>query len=420
LTERLRADHHHVVTAADAAGALRQIAASAPDLVLVDQRLPDGAVTGLLDQIRAVDADIGVVLLTAAGDQARAVEAMKQGAAHYLLRPLELDEVSLVMARELERRRLRRETRILRQRLDERYRFPGVMGEAPAMQRLFKAMAQVAEGSRALLITGEAGSGKTLIAVAIHERSRRGPLVRLDADGGLDARSPGARGGSLFAEEIADLSPVGQLKLLHLLEQQDATTDADRAGGAVCVLAATRCNLDVEVARGRFRQDLLQRLSEVHVHVPALRERPSDVPALAMHFLERFAAGRDRPVAGFDREALARLSAHPWPGNVSELEEVVGRAVMAAQGSRVTAAELPPDLRLSQAKDGVQIPGWTMDQLERYAILETLKAAGGSTSRAARILGISVRNVQYKLRAYRAGAPATDLRAQHASSEKVA
>jgi two-component system NtrC family response regulator len=398
LTDRLRAEHHDLVTATDATRALRQIADSVPDLVLVDQRLPDGAALALLDQIRAVDPDIGVVLL----------------------RPRELDRLSLVVARELERRRLRRETRSLRQRLDERYRFPGVIGEAPAMQRLFKALVQVADGSGPVLITGEAGSGKSLIAEAIHERSRRGPLVRLTADDGVEARRPGARGGSLFAEEIADLSPASQLQLLRLLEQQEATTSADRAASDVRVLAATRRNLDAEVARGRFRLDLQQRVSGMHVHVPALRERPSDVPVLAMHFLGRFAAARDRPVTGFDREVLARLSAHSWPGNVSELEVVVGRAVMAATGPRVSAAELPPELRQSRTGDGIQIPGWTMDQLERCAILETLKAAGGSTTRAARILGISVRNVQYKLRAYREDDQATDLRLQHAGGEKVA
>ena len=420
LTERLRAERHAVATATEVAQALRQIAASVPDLVLVDQKLADFAGIALLEQIRAVDPEIVVVVLTAAGDEAAAVETMKQGAADYLLRPLELDEVALVVARELERRRLRRETRTLRRRLDERYRFPGVIGDAPAMQRLFKAMAQIAAGSGAVLITGEAGTGKALIAGAIHVHSRRGPLVKLTADDGVEARGQAARGGSLFVEEIADLSPVGQLQLVQLLEQQDVPLDGDRAARDVRILAATGSDLKVEVERGRFRRDLQQRVSGMQVRVPALRDRPSDVPALAMHFLEKYAPGRGQPVIGFDREALARLSAHSWPGNIRELEGVVEQAVKTAAGPRVTAAELPPELRRSPTTDGVQIPGWTMDQLERHAILETLRATGGSTTRTAHILGISVRNVQYKLRAYRTDDRATDLRQSHESGEKVA
>jgi two-component system response regulator HydG len=420
LTERLRAERHAPVVATDVTEALGQIVARAPDLVLVDQQLSDRAVIALLERIRTVDPDLAVVLLTATGEEAGAVEAMKQGAADYLLRPLDLDEVSLVVARELERRRLTREIRTLRQRLDERYLFPGVIGEAPAMQRLFKALVQTAAGSSAVLITGEAGTGKTLIAGAIHARGRRGPLVTLTAGDEVEACYRAARGGSLFVEEMSDLPPMGQLQLVRLLERQDAMTDAEGASSDVRMLVATRCPLNVEVDRGRFRQDLQQWVSGVHVHVPALRERPSDVPVLTMHFLQKHATRQGRPVSGVDREALARLSGHSWPDNVRQLENVLARAVMAAAGPQITSADLPPELRQSPTVEGIQIPGWTLDQLERYAILETLKATKGSTTRTARMLGISVRNIQYKLRAYRTDTGTMDLRRRPEGGEKVA
>jgi DNA-binding NtrC family response regulator len=422
LAERLRAEHHAVTTAATVDEIMDGIVGGAPDLLLVDLKLSGGDPVALLKRVRRADPDLAVVLLIAVGQADRAVVAMEGGAADYLVKPVDPVELSLVVARELERRRLRRETAAARERLAERYRFPGVIGEAPAMQQLYKAMVQIAVMPAAVLITGEPGTGKALIAAAIHGRSPRArmQLVRLTPDTPVAAVCQAASGGSLFVEEITDLSPAGQLELAHLLEEPAGRAAARQPTFDVRILAATGRDLHAEVDRGRFRSDLRDCLRGLHLRVPPLRERASDVPALAIHFLQKHAARAGRAAPHFDREVMDRLRSYSWPGNVRELEAVIERAVAMSGGTRVTAAELLPELRAFPMADGIQIPGWTLDQLERHAILETMNATGGSTGKTARLLGISVRNVQYKLRAYRTGVEAPHLRAVRGGNEKVA
>ena len=423
LTERLRAERHLVSLVATLDEALAAIAGSDLDLLLLDPGLANGDGVALLGRVRRVDPDLAVVLLATVGQSDSAVAAMSSGAAAYLVKPVDPVELSLVVNRELERRWLRRETAAASERLAERYRFPGVIGDAPAMQQLYKAMVQAAAMPAALLIAGEPGTGKALIAGAVHRRSPRAgaPMVRLTGDAPLAAGCQAASGGSLLVEEISDLPPPAQLELVQILERQGACGATHRPLAIdVRILAATGRNLQAEVARGRFRPDLADRLRQLHLHVPPLRERASDVPALALHFLDKYTAEARKVVSGFAPEAMARLRAHPWPGNVRELEQVVERAVARARGRRVTAAELPPDLQLCAPVGAIPIPGWTLEQLERHAILETMKATGGSTGKTAHLLGISVRNVQYKLRAYRADKTATDLRAGGGGDAKVA
>jgi DNA-binding NtrC family response regulator len=422
LTERLRAEHHAAAPAATMDEILEGIAGGDPDLLLADVKLSGGDAVALLERVRRVDPDLAVVLLVPVGQADSAVAAMGSGAADYLVKPIDPGELSLVVARELERRRLRRETTAARQRLTERYRFGGVIGEAPAMQQLFKAMVQVAPMPAALLIAGEPGTGKALIAEAIHRRSPRAaaPLVRLTADTLVAAGCRTASGGSLFVEEIADLPPSEQLELIRVLDRSGGRSAGHDRSIDVRILAGTGRDLQAEVAQGRLRAELRDCLHGLHLHIPPLRERTSDVPALAMHFLQRCAAAPGRVDFGFDREAMARLQRYTWPGNVRELEAVVERAAKLASGPRVTIAELPAEVHLSPTARCFEIPGWTLEQLERYAILETLKAMGGSTGKTARLLGISVRNVQYKLRAYRDGAEASLFRADGGESEKVA
>jgi DNA-binding NtrC family response regulator len=375
-----------------------------------------------------------VVVMTAFGAIESAVLAMKDGAADYLAKPINVTELTLVLKRELERLRLRREAGMLRARLAERYSFQNIIGSAPVMQDIFKTVAQVAGARASVLITGESGTGKELIAAAIHERSPRakGPFVKLHcaalaetileselfghergsftgAAGRREGRFMQAHQGTLFLDEIGEISPAVQVKLLRFLQEHEF----ERVGGNetvrvdVRIIAATNRDLKAEVAKGRFREDLYYRLNVINLEMPSLRDRPSDVPLLAMHFLRKYAAENGKTIPAFSDAALAQLAGYHWPGNVRELENVVERAVVLCNGSAITPAELPPNLTPKAAAAGIAIPGSTLDEIERYAITKALEVAGGSTSKAAEMLGISVRKIQYKLHEYQ-GAPKSD------------
>jgi len=281
-----------------------------------------------------------------------------------------------------------------------------------------------------VLITGESGTGKELVAAAIHQRSPRasGPFIKVHcaalaeslleselfghekgAFTGAVARRDGrfslADGGTLFLDEIGEISPAVQVKLLRFLQEHEF----ERVGGDrsiavdVRIIAATNRDLTQMVKDGRFREDLFYRLNVVAIEMPPLRTRASDVPALAHFFLTRFARDNGKDIDGFAQDALDLLVAHPWPGNVRELENAIERAVVMAQGSRIEARHLPQTVAPQPALDlgrGPEVPGTTLADLERYAILKTLESTGGATSKAAEVLGISVRKIQYKLHEY--------------------
>jgi DNA-binding NtrC family response regulator len=305
------------------------------------------------------------------------------------------------------------------------------------MQRVFEIIEQVAPSKATVLLTGESGTGKELVAAAIHERSSRarGPFVKLHcaalaeslleselfghergAFTGAVARRDGrfslADGGTLFLDEIGEISPSVQVKLLRFLQEHEF----ERVGGDqtirvdVRVIAATNRNLAEEVARGRFREDLYYRLNVVNVELPPLRDRRADIPSLARFFLERFATENSKALEGFSPETVDLLLSHDWPGNVRELENAIERAVVMAPGPQIDPRHLPPAVRPSvkAASSLPPVPGSTLAELEKYAILETLASVGGSTSKAADILGISVRTIQYRLHQYNA-APRSDV-----------
>jgi len=428
LAALLGDEDYETDTAADGFKALAQAEAFQPDIVLTDLQMPGMTGVELMRKLREQTEDLTVILMTAHGDVHTAVAAMRDGAADYLTKPLDVSELSLVVAREMERLRLRRETTTLRIRLAEKYSFDSILGSAPAMQAVFKTVAQVAPAKASVLLTGESGTGKELVAAALHQRSPRakGPFVKLHcaalaesvleselfghergsftgAAGRRDGRFAQAHGGTLFLDEIGEISPAVQVKLLRFLQEREF----ERVGGNetlhvdVRVIAATNRDLKAEVAAGRFREDLYYRLNVINIQLPALRERASDIPVLASHFLRKFAEenGKEIP-GGFDEAALADITTYAWPGNVRELENAIERAVVLCNGPRITLAELPPSLPRARPVEGVRIPGSTMDEIERHAILTTLEAEGGSTARAAEVLGISIRKIQYKLHDY--------------------
>jgi DNA-binding NtrC family response regulator len=430
LAELLREEGYDVETAADAFKALGKLEEFGPHLVLTDLKMPGMDGIELMKRLAAGEREVAVVVMTAFGAVDTAVEAMRAGAVDYLTKPLNFDELLLVVERALERQNLRAETRLLKARLADRHRVGNIIGDHPQMQRLFKVIDQVAPSRATVLITGESGTGKELVAEAIHQGSPRagGPFIKLHcaalaetlleselfghergAFTGAMARRDGrfqmAHGGTLFLDEIGEISPSVQVKLLRFLQEREF----ERVGGSqtievdVRVIVATNRNLAEAVARGQFREDLYYRLNVVSIDMPALRERRSDVPLLADFFLRRYSDENGKDIRGFSERALQTLMAYPWPGNVRELENAVERAVVMTSGTTIDHDALPGHIAPRPGQEGgpPPIPGSTLEELERYAILETMKATGGSTSKAAEILGISVRKIQYKLHAYK-------------------
>jgi two-component system, NtrC family, response regulator AtoC len=430
LAELLREEGYDVETAADAFKALGKLEEFAPHLVLTDLKMPGMDGIELVKRLAEGEREVAVVVMTAFGAVDTAVEAMRAGAVDYLTKPLNFDELLIVAERALERQNLRAETRMLKQRLADRHRSGNIVGDSPQMQRLFKVIDQVAPSRATVLITGESGTGKELVAEAIHQQSPRagGPFIKLHcaalaetlleselfghergAFTGALARRDGrfqlAHGGTLFLDEIGEISPSVQVKLLRFLQEREF----ERVGGSqtievdVRVIVATNRNLADAVARGLFREDLYYRLNVVSIEMPALRERRSDIPLLADFFLRRYADDNGKEIRGFSERALETLMAYPWPGNVRELENAIERAVVMTTSSTIDADALPTHISPRSTEDigPPRIPGSTLEELERYAILETMKATGGSTSKAAELLGISVRKIQYKLHAYK-------------------
>ncbi|HJZ85740.1 MAG TPA: sigma-54 dependent transcriptional regulator [Polyangia bacterium] len=437
LGELLRDQGYAVETAADGFKALPKLEEFGPDLLLTDLKMPGLDGIELMRRSRESDPERAVVVMTAFGAVETAVEAMRAGAADYLTKPINLDELAVVIERALERRRLRAEAGQLRQRLSDRIR--NIVGSSAAMRPVFEAIQQVAPSRASILITGESGTGKELVAAAIHEHSPRagGPFIKLHcaalaetlleselfghergaftgAVGRREGRFMQASGGTLFLDEIGEISASIQIKLLRFLQEHEF----ERVGGNqtikvdVRVIAATNRELLARVKEGRFREDLFYRLNVVTIDVPPLRARRSDIPLLAMHFLKRYANENGKTIDGLTDEALERLTGYGWPGNVRELENAIERAVIVCRGSVIGANDLAPTIApQASASDAPPIPGATLAEIERHAILKTLEHTGGSTSRAAEILDISTRKIQYRLQEYQrapeADAPAS-------------
>jgi DNA-binding NtrC family response regulator len=428
LTELLRDEGYQVEMAADAFKAAAKVEAFSPNVVITDLQMPGVTGVELMQKVRAADPSIAFVVMTAFSEVASAVAAMRAGASEYLTKPLHFEELLVVLDRVFEHLELRREARQLRQRIQSRVAPDNIVGTSAPMQRVFEVVDQVAPSKASVLITGESGTGKELVANALHQRSPRAgkPFIKLHcaalaeslleselfghekgAFTGAVARKEGrfelADGGTLFLDEIGEISASIQVKLLRFLQEHEL----ERVGGTqtlrvdVRVIAATNRNLPDEIAQGRFREDLYYRLNVVGLEMPALRDRRADIADLARFFLERYAKENAKAITGFTPETLELMVAYDWPGNVRELENAIERAVVLATTSQLEARHLPPTVRPKVTPAGMPIiPGATMAELERYAILETLKSTGGSTSKAAEVLAISARTIQYRLHEY--------------------
>jgi len=427
LAELLDDAGYSVSTAADGRTALLQLEQVDPDVVLTDLKMPGMDGLSLIQRGRPMSPHTTFIVMTAFATIDTAVKAIKLGAESYLTKPLELDAVMAIVDRALDRTRLSREAAQLRERFDDRFQLNNILGEHPSMQRLMKNIAQVARSRATVLIHGETGTGKELIAAAIHQNSKRKdkPFIKLNCASlsetlleselfghergsftGAVTRREGrfkqADGGTLFLDEVSEIPASVQIKLLRFLQEREL----ERVGGNetlkvdVRVVAATNRNLKHRVDEGRFREDLYYRLKVVQLDVPPLRVRRSDIPLLAHAFLRKYAGENDRPVQGLSEEALQHLMIYPWPGNVRELENAIERAVVMCENELIQRDDLPTSAHGDLQNGSVMalIPGITMSELERVAILRTLEAVDGSTARAAEILGISQRKIQYRVK----------------------
>jgi two-component system NtrC family response regulator/two-component system response regulator HydG len=426
----LSEEGYEIEEAADGQEGLDKLTSMAPDIVLADVRMPKLDGISLLRKAKEQGSNSSFVMMTAFASVEAAVEAMRLGAENYLVKPLDVASVLVFLEKALEKRGLIKETERLRERVRERYKLEGMVGEAPELQAVYAVVKQAAATKATVLILGESGTGKELVAQALHELSPRKdkPFVKVacaalsetlleselfghergsftGAVGRKEGRFELADGGTLFLDEIGEITPTVQVKLLRALQ----TREFERVGGTqsikvdVRVVAATNRDLAAEVKAGRFREDLYYRLNVVAVTLPPLRRRRGDIPALAAHFIEKYGAAYGKDIKGLTPGTLNALLAHDWPGNVRELENAIERAVVLCKGSELTADDLPATLRgprPAQRDAAGLIPGATLAEIEREAILRTLELLGGSTSRAAEMLGISVRKIQYRLKEY--------------------
>jgi two-component system, NtrC family, response regulator HydG len=400
------------------------------DLVLMDIRMVRVSGIEALEEIRQINPAIPIILMTAYASVETAVEALKKGAYDYLTKPLDFDELRLVLERGLEHTHLKEENLLLKERLGIRFDRRNFIGRSEPMTKLLDLVAQVAPSEATVLICGESGTGKEIIASAIHYNSLRkqGPFVKINcaaitetlleselfghekgAFTGADRRKEGkfrqANGGTILLDEVSEMSLSMQVKLLRVLQEREIT----RVGGEevipidVRVITATNRDLVRDIAAGRFREDLYYRLNVVTLQVPPLRERREDIPLLAVHFLKEFAEKNHKEIKGFSPQALDRMLRYSWPGNVRELMNTVERGVVLSRSDYLDESDLSPVLlekSSPEENEGTTAGGSSLEGVEKTTILKTLEEAGGNKSEAARRLGITRRTLHQKLRKY--------------------
>jgi two-component system response regulator PilR (NtrC family) len=426
---------YDVLTADNGQEALKLIQSAPIDVVLTDLRMPGMNGVELLQHIKDRDPEIVVVVITAYGSIESAVDAMRRGAYHYLTKPLDKEQLILIVQRALRTKQLSDENRSLRQELQERYEFHNIIGRSRPMQEVFRMIEKIAPSESTVIIYGESGTGKELVARAMHTHSKRKdhtflgvncaaiPDTLLESEmfgyekgafTGAHTQKKGlfeeAHAGTLFLDEIGDLNTVLQAKLLRVLQEGEF----QRVGGTktikvdVRLLAATNKNLEEEVKDGRFRQDLYYRLNVVPIFLPSLRERKEDIPFLVEHFLAKYQKKHGKAIKRVTSEAMKCFLDYRWEGNVRELESVIERSVILAEHDVIDSETLPEKLRVPATATTSTTPiyftipeeGIALEHVERSLIESALQKTNWSIKKASELLGITYKTLQYRIQKY--------------------
>jgi two-component system NtrC family response regulator len=431
LEALLSPEGYEIVTSEKAQEALRMIQEADVDLVLTDMKMPGMTGMELLEEAKKIKPEVPVIMMTAYGTIEMAVEAMKKHAYDYITKPFQNEELKLTIRKALDNYRLLKENRRLSEALTERYGYRNIVGKSKPMQKVYDLIAKVAQSKASVLITGPSGTGKELIAKAIHYESLRkdrpfisvncGALAETLLESELFGHEKGAftgaitmkkgrfelaDGGTLFLDEIGDMSPPLQVKLLRVLQEMEF----ERVGGTktikvdVRVLSASNRNLKDDVAGGVFREDLFYRLNVIHIEVPPLRERMEDVRLLVSHFIDKYGTGKKIELSP---QAWEALYTHSWPGNVRELENVIERAVVLNSEGLIDLKDLPAEF--TKAKGDLDVDRFippeaplqgTLEEIEEKLIRRALKQSGNVQSHAAEQLGITKSLIQHKMKKY--------------------
>lgn len=406
------------------------------DIVVTDINMPEMSGLEVLKQIKSTSPDTIVIMITAFATVSSAVESMKLGAYDYIIKPFNIEEFVLIIDRASEQILLKKEVELLRKEVQQRYSFGNIIGKSPQMQKVFQLIKQVANTNSNVIIYGKSGTGKELVAKAIHYNSPRKdkPFVAVNCSaipeslleselfghekgaftGAVSSRKglfEEANGGTIFLDEVGDMSLAMQAKLLRVIEDKEI-----RAVGSdkprkidVRIIAATHKDLEKAVKEGTFREDLFYRLNVIPIYLPELRERVEDIPLLVEYFLKKYGEEAGRPNIKISREALACMMKYSWPGNVRELENLIERLVVLSPGDEITVYDLPEHIRVCKAETLVEEltlgERITLEELEKRYILKVLRETGWHKSNAAKILGIDRRTLYRKIEEYKLEEP---------------
>jgi len=428
----LKKEGFSVDAAATGREALQKLEGNLFDIAVIDFKMPELDGLQTLKEIRRRYLDLPVVMMTAYGTVETAVASMKEGALDYLTKPIDLEELLLILQKVLERSSLIRENRQLKEKLQERYTFANIVYGSPKMEEVMGLVARVAPSQATILVLGESGTGKELIANAVHYASPRSgkPLIKVSCSAipetlleselfghekgaftGAAQRRIGrfeeAEGGTIFLDEIGDLSPGIQVKLLRILQEKEF----QRLGSNlnlrtdVRIIAATHRNLEEAMKKGLFREDLYYRLNVISIHLPPLRERREDIPLLVDHFLKKYSKENQKSIRDVSKEARALLLRHPYPGNVRELENIVERAVVLCRGEVITTQDLPFHLQegkseISEFRKKEKSLPESLEEIEKDLIVKALHRHQWVQTKAAESLRISERVLRYKMKKY--------------------
>jgi DNA-binding NtrC family response regulator len=420
----LQQEGYRVETAANGSEALAKNAKMRFDIMIMDVKMPEMDGLTLLKKVKEIDPDIAIIMMTAHGAIRDAVDAMRLGAYDYLLKPFDLEELGLTVEKLVQMQALAMENLILKERVATITRFENLVSQAPAMVKLFETIVDVAQNDSTVLITGETGTGKELVARAIHAQSPRcySPFIAINCGAFTDqlmeselfghekgaftdakttkkGRLEMVNAGTLFLDEVGDISMKMQIDLLRVLE----TREFSRVGGTATlhsdfrVIAATNQDLQEAIRKKTFRADLFYRLNVVHLQVPPLRERPEDIPVLAQHFLWRYATEMNKKTDSIHPEALEAMRRYPWPGNVRELENAIERAVVVGKSRQIKLSDLPFAIAMGGA---AETENFSLEEMERQHIARVLAIEDGNRSNVAKILRINRSTLYHKIKKY--------------------